>query len=220
MGPMNALNDGMAKQVAVTRSVLFGLLLVPFFANDVLFHFMTTPAAIYGVDYVIRVVVIGAFVLSPPPRSLAVESLRWRSKYLWGVVLAVVVAVVIWAESPTVDYVFQRWTGWWRYAGYPALDMGALKVFDLTVGLLLVAVSEELVCRALACDVFRRLTTNRALVAMLSSLLFGLVHWGGGLGGVASGAVAGLLLTGLYFASGSLVPAIAAHYAVDLILFW
>lgn len=55
---------------------------------------------------------------------------------------------------------------------------------------------------------------------LASSLLFGLIHWGYGPGGIVAAAITGLAFGYTYQRTGSLSLVILAHYLVDVLLFW
>jgi uncharacterized protein len=88
-------------------------------------------------------------------------------------------------------------------------------VFVALVGT--VSLCEELVYRGFAFAVFKELGDGSVLLAVAgSSALFAIGHLYQGRRGLASTFVLGLLLAGARSWSGSLVPSIAAHLAVDL----
>ncbi len=57
-------------------------------------------------------------------------------------------------------------------------------------------------------------------IYLLSATIFAAVHWSNGIGTIIGAGVVGVLLMWLTRAGGSLVPAIAAHFAINLVLFW
>ena len=88
---------------------------------------------------------------------------------------------------------------------------------DLTLGLLLVGVCEELVFRGYLRAVLNRYGTRAAVMVLLSSLMFGLAHWSDGFHQVLITAAVGALFMVLYLASGSLPAIMLAHFAVNFI---
>jgi membrane protease YdiL (CAAX protease family) len=81
-----------------------------------------------------------------------------------------------------------------------------------------VSLCEELLYRGFAFAVFKELGGGSASVAVVgSSALFAAGHLYQGRRGVASTFVLGLLLAGARNWSGSLLPSIVAHMAVDLV---
>jgi len=62
-----------------------------------------------------------------------------------------------------------------------------------------------------------RFTAIPGIVSMVivSSLIFGVVHWGHGLPNVIYAALAGVVLMVLYLRTGSILPGIVVHYVID-----
>ena len=91
---------------------------------------------------------------------------------------------------------------------------------DITAGLALTAIAEELVFRRLFYNVLRPFFTSSVLFVLASAVVFGLIHWSGGVANVVSAAIAGVALMALMLRTGSVVPAIVAHYLVNFVLFY
>lgn len=100
--------------------------------------------------------------------------------------------------------------------GYP-VESGFLVWFDLTFGLGLVALSEEVVFRAMAARCFAALPAVWFYLA--TSLLFGAAHWSSGLPTCVGAALIGCLFMVFYRATGLLGPLVAAHFAVNFVDF-
>jgi membrane protease YdiL (CAAX protease family) len=101
---------------------------------------------------------------------------------------------------------------------YPMLS-GPAKLVDLTIGIALVAVTEEVWFRSMALRVFRALKWPTWLIVIASALLFGLAHWSHGTGPVIANTVWGALLMLTLLRTGSLWPAMIAHFATDVVAF-
>jgi membrane protease YdiL (CAAX protease family) len=99
---------------------------------------------------------------------------------------------------------------------YPKVDSPILHWTDVTYGLALTAISEEIVFRGLFAGLLARCFNGEAGLALASALFFALVHWSHGLTAMAVAFTAGVALMALYRRTGSLLPAIAAHYLVNL----
>ncbi len=81
-----------------------------------------------------------------------------------------------------------------------------------------VSVCEELLFRGFAFSAFQRVFGGSAAAAILgSSILFGVGHFYQGRRGVANTSVLGAIFAAVRLWTGSLVPAILAHLAVDLV---
>jgi membrane protease YdiL (CAAX protease family) len=91
--------------------------------------------------------------------------------------------------------------------------------FDLTVGLVLVAVCEELVFRGYMKTVICRFTNRRIGIVSISALAFGLIHWSTGMHAVVITAVIGAVFMFLYLRTGSLPGVMLAHFIVNFVDF-
>ena len=90
---------------------------------------------------------------------------------------------------------------------------------DLWGGLWLVALTEELVFRGLFWAVFRNLVRSRAMLVGVSAVVFGLIHWSAGFDTVLAAALWGILPMVSVMRTGSIYPAVVAHYLGNLVLF-
>ncbi|MBI3515587.1 MAG: CPBP family intramembrane metalloprotease [Proteobacteria bacterium] len=105
-----------------------------------------------------------------------------------------------------------------RLARYPKLT-GWLYLVDLTAGIALLAVHEEIVFRRCARAVFRPLVGDGAAMVVATALLFAAYHWWSGLGNIAIAGLWGVLAMACYRRCGVLWPVVLAHYLTDAILF-
>jgi membrane protease YdiL (CAAX protease family) len=101
---------------------------------------------------------------------------------------------------------------------YPS-PHGWLRLVDLTFGLALVTLSEEIVFRRYARHMLLRHLGDGPLLVLATSLLFGAYHWWTGLGNMISVSIVGALFMLFYQRSGALWPVVLAHYLVDLYFF-
>lgn len=92
--------------------------------------------------------------------------------------------------------------------------------FDLTIGLMLVALSEEILFRGCLFQVIRKFAPHPIVLIGLSSLIFGAMHWPSGVHNIVVTTLSGVAFGCLYYWSKSLVPSVIAHYLVNLGHFW
>jgi len=81
---------------------------------------------------------------------------------------------------------------------------------------MLTAASEELVFRGAFARLMARWLPGAAAMTIASAAFFALIHWSHGVTAMAVAFVAGVVLMALYRRAGSLLPAMAAHYLVNL----
>ena len=192
------------------------------FALQVLFQIwrlnQDDPRAWLSVDYLMRVAALVALAAARPtrhlafkPRTLRIGKIELVAWLLGALALAVVCSrETLWKFSSMVLPDLPLGT-------YPAITGGSY-VMDMTFGLGLVAVHEEIFFRRVARLVFRPLGDGIWMV-VATSLIFGLFHWWSGLANMLLATVAGAFLMVLYRRAGALWPAIVGHYLVDLFAF-
>jgi CAAX protease family protein len=102
---------------------------------------------------------------------------------------------------------------------YPRLTSGPLFYLDLSLGLLLVAISEELLARRVAARLLAELGWPPAAIVVVPALAFGLQHWSLGLGNMATTALVGMALMAIYLYWRSFALVVIAHYVLNLWVF-
>lgn len=108
---------------------------------------------------------------------------------------------------------------WAGLANIPYDCNSPLRFWDYWFGLLLVAVSEEVVFRGLAFHACKRLNLRPILVFMLPAVAFAAIHWSSSPRNWVFAFLFGLLLMIPTYRTGSIVPAVVSHYVANLILF-
>jgi membrane protease YdiL (CAAX protease family) len=195
--------DWPSPAVAFAACVAIGL------GNDVLFNAVRGTQAIYPIDYALKALML--FVaLKAVHRLSPVRGQRRRWFLLFGVLVVCIAAGLLSQHvAPIIGDA-------WRLFEWPPISWPFLRAFDLTAGLLLSAAAEELVYRRLALAVLP-FGSRGNLVA--SAVLFGLIHWGNGLGIMAATTLSGFFWGFAYQRTGSLALVITAHYIVDFVIF-
>jgi len=101
----------------------------------------------------------------------------------------------------------------------PAITNPLWKWIDLTVGLLMVGISEELVFRGYLRTFLSRYTNNMFIIVAISAFAFGFIHWSSGLHTVLITSIIGAVFMTIYMRTGSLFAVILAHVAINFIDF-
>ena len=202
---------------------LAALALAPGYLNDFLNMRASGAVEWLAADYGSKLLTL-ALILALPELRGAVAG-AWNGRGLrarpaadtaaWTLMSAAMIYGAFIYIKPDLDVLAPGW----KLFTFPAIDDPDILAFDLTAGLALTAVAEELGFRALLKTVIERVTDNRGALVAGSALLFALIHWSNGLGNMAVAFVAGVALMALYLRTGSLWPCVAAHYAVDFLLF-
>lgn len=103
--------------------------------------------------------------------------------------------------------------------GMPAITSPVWNWVDLTVGLLMVGLCEELVFRGFMHTYISRYTENSFAIVVISSGAFGLIHWSLGLHTVIITSIIGAVFMTAYLRARSLPAIMLAHFAVNFIDF-
>ena len=109
--------------------------------------------------------------------------------------------------------------GYSSLGGMPAITSHLWDWIDLTFGLLMVGIFEELVFRGYMRTFIGRYTQNPAVIIIVSSIAFGLIHWSLGLHAVLITSVIGAVFMIAYLKTHSLPAIMLAHFAINFIDF-
>ena len=109
--------------------------------------------------------------------------------------------------------------GYSPLGGMPAIASPIWDWIDLTFGLLMVGIFEELVFRGYMHTFLRRYTQNPVAIVVISSVAFGLIHWSLGLHAVLITSTIGAVFMIAYLRTRSLPAIMLAHFAINFIDF-
>jgi hypothetical protein len=200
---------------------LFIAILIPFLLNDFSNIYITNYRVWLAIDFVS----VKLFPLLLVFYFLHKEILK---KSDFGLIKIPIKQFIGYSVALTILGIFIDQFGWRFFdmilpgselGGIPGVENPILFRVNLYLGLLLVAVVEELVFRGLSFTIMKRYTDNIATILILSSVIFGLIHWSFGLHGIVSTALIGMLFMYAVWKTGSIYPSIAAHFFVNYFAF-
>lgn len=179
-----------------------------------------SPEFLYFFDYVERTVIISiCFCIF----QFKINDLtNWRQLLSWkNIFIASLAATLILVCSTAIDLTlyFIDDDQIWRWHYFMPIKNPYLKVFDLTIGIALVAIAEELVYRKQFLQVLRDKNTETFGVYFYPAFMFGLLHINQSAFNTILAFFAGLVLMYCYRKSGTLWVPIVIHYVVDVYLF-
>lgn len=196
-------------------------------ANDVGLIWLTGQAggpaafAVYFFDYATRIAALWLVLRHAGPRwrlLLAVERERRRPLLLFGDVLAlsgVFFTVYAFFWIPALQWI----SVYEPLFGYPPYPNGPTALLDLTFGLMLVALHEEVIFRRLLLRRLRRAGLGVTMAVLAGALIFASIHWGTGGANVARAFAFGLAAGYFYAKTGRLFAVTLAHYLYNLYAF-
>ena len=109
--------------------------------------------------------------------------------------------------------------GYSPLGGMPAISNPVWNWIDLTFGLFMVGIFEELVFRGYMHTFMSRYTRNSFAIVVISAVAFGLIHWSLGLHDVLITSIIGAVFMIAYLRTRSLPAIVLAHFAVNFIDF-
>lgn len=209
-------NDALKGPVSHRDIALLALVSAPFFLNDIAFMATETAPGWLAADYGSKILALAILFAAAPLRRAVAGTAAPPRAIPEACVLTVVAAAAIiaadWLLRVPVNIEIESWV----LFTYPALDSPVLYWTDITFGLALTAFSEELVFRGLFARLMAPIFPGALAMTVASAVVFALIHWSHGVTAMAVAFLAGLVLMALYRRTGSLLPAMAAHYLVDV----
>lgn len=213
---MNNVNE------AIPRAKLLSLivLILLFLLNDIPLIYAHTYISWLLIDYSVRLLALFIiFYLIKHKISVSSEfgliKIGIKQFILWSIVLSVTGVMIDQIGYKLIEKILPKF----QIMSYLKVENTLIKVFDLTAGLLLVSVTEELIFRGYYFSVLRSYTKSPFIIISTSSLMFGLIHWSLGLHGIIVAAMWGILPMIAMWKTGSVYPAIIAHYVTDFVSF-
>ncbi len=202
--------------------LIFVLLILPFILNDLTNIFVNDYITYLLIDYI--------FVKLSP---LLFIIYLLRHKYITypdigikklGVFPFIALTLLMIIIATTIDQI--GWRFWMKVlpktqlGGFPPVDTNSLLFkFDLYIGMFLVAIVEEIIFRGFSFTVLQKKLNNIPITVILSSLLFGIIHWSLGVHAIINTAIIGAIFMIVMWKTRSVIPLIIAHFLVDYIAF-
>jgi membrane protease YdiL (CAAX protease family) len=140
-------------------------------------------------------------------RSIGLGTARWWSSILWGLVIAIILAMA----AGGLAYL----TGYGHGPGSAAFEK--LPLWLITLIVFRAGVVEELFYRGYAIERLRMIGLGRFWSITIPLVIFSLGHWSGGVANILIALAAGVILTGFYLWRRDLVANMIGHGLVDFV---
>jgi len=101
----------------------------------------------------------------------------------------------------------------WRVTRFPLPTNSALQYFDGTVGMVFVGLSEEVIFRFYLINLLLLRGMSPATAIIVSTMIFGSIHWSYGAGAVVFASLAGLVISIIFMSTRNLIAPDIAHTA-------
>lgn len=196
------------------------IILAIFYLNDFANIFVKNSATWLSIDYTTRAAVIFIVFILIKKGILAADYFVLK-RLPFGELLLYSIVLII--SGVAIDqFVWRFFEGILPHTGlgnWPGINNVYIKWFDLTVGIALVAVSEELAFRGYMVSFLKEKGFKNYAIVLAGSLVFGFAHWSIGLHAVISATVWAIPPLLFVLKKKSIYPVIAAHFVTDIISF-
>lgn len=199
---------------------IFTLLYIPFLINDLFFINAYRYELWLFFDYFFKLIVLYIVFYFINKKKftlldLGIKKLPFKVFIFWSILLSI---TGIFIDQYLYEMINNNIVSW-KLFSFPQIENILVGKFDLVFGLLLTAISEEVVFRGVAVMLLASYFKNSFLLVLFSSVVFGLAHWGLGIPLILSAAIWGILPAISVMKTGSIYPAIVAHYLTNFIDF-
>ena len=201
--------------------IILALLTVPFYLNDFSSIFVKDWRIWLLIDYVgvkIFPLVVMMWLLTNKMMTPVDFGLTKQSISSF-VVLFVVITIFGIVVDQNGYLILSSFPGYAPLGAMPNINSHTWNWIDLTLGLLLVGIVEEMVFRGYMYTFLSRLTQDGFKIVAVSSVLFGLIHWSSGLHTVIVTSIIGAIFMFAYVRTRMLPPIMLAHFAVNFLDF-
>ncbi len=203
-----------------TGILWLSILVLIYLVNDFLFIPVNRYLVWLAIDYLARLLSVAVIVILIRNKAATTGD--------FGLVKINAKPLIVWSIVLTATGIFIDQVGWRFFESilpktgiihFPKAKGTALKAFDLTFGVGLVAITEELIFRGYFYTVVKKYVKNTAAIVVVSVIVFGMIHWAMGIHAIVTTAIWGILPIVAMIRTGSIIPAIIAHYLTDLVAF-
>jgi membrane protease YdiL (CAAX protease family) len=200
-------------------AVILLIAYLPYYLNDFINIHLTNYAAWVLLDSTVRLGIMGFLLVMLGRRrvtraQLGLTGLPVTDMLLWTVGTGCAAMAYLWLS----EFVLAPYFPGGSLGAVPFDTASSLFAFDATAGLVLVAISEEVVCRGLTVSVLRDRLPVPALY-LATALLFSLMHWSLSVHTLVDAFIYGLLLMPALLATGSVWPGVVVHFLVNFVLY-
>ena len=193
----------------------------PYFFNKLIYIEFPGNLVFVATDYACRIFSLALLYLLlrnestslPIPWRLAVPSTKELLAALIGTTTLISASVV------GATFMLDLNAHSWRVTRFPLRTNSGLQYFDGTVGMVFVGLSEEVVFRFYLINLLLLRGMSPAMAVIVSTLIFGGIHWSYGAGTVVFATLAGLVLSIIFLSARNLIAPIIAHAASDAFYF-
>lgn len=192
---------------------------LPYYLNDAANIWIADYTSWAIIDYAVRLAILGFLLfmlwrgnLTRDDLMLKLPSIK-QFAFWTGTTLAASMAFLYLTE-----FVFAPYYPKGSIGSVPIDTASPMFLFDSTIGLVLVALSEEVVCRGLTLSVLRE-RVSTPLLYIVSAGLFSFMHWSLSVHTLFDAFVYGVIFVPAALATRSIWPVVVVHFFVNFVLY-
>ena len=202
------------------KTIILIIAALPFYLNDISNIFVKKELLWISIDYCLKIIPLTFLFYLLKKGILSRNDL--------GLIPIPPLKLINWTIGITIIGLCLDEPGFYLWAKIlPSFRLGSIPIgpdsqlynLDMTVGLMLVAIAEEIIFRALAFNALKERGFSTQKIFIISGLIFGLIHWSQGPVAIAATAVTGSALMICMWRTGSIYPTIIAHYLINYLSF-
>lgn len=197
------------------------LMIAPFYLNDLLFRvFQADYPKFISVMYITEFFAIGVCMIGIIKNhlrntDLGFNTMSLKPLILWSIVLSLLGVSI----DRTIGTVLYPPMKQWMFFHFPSYPNEYWRWFDLTFGIFLTALSEEVVFRGALLTTLRQ-RFSKLGAGFISITIFAGIHWGSGLNSMINAFVWAILPTFFVLRYRSIYPVLIAHFVTDFVAFY
>ncbi|MBI9111704.1 CPBP family intramembrane glutamic endopeptidase [Maridesulfovibrio ferrireducens] len=202
------------------KSLIFIITAIPFYLNDFSNIFINAELPWLLIDYSLKLIPLCLIFYMIVKKNLSLKDL--------GLTALSPIKFILWTIGITLLGLCLDEPGFAIWSKIlPSFKLGTIPIgpgsplytLDMTVGLMLVAIAEEIIFRGLAFTMLKEKGFSPAAIFIISGIAFGLIHWSAGPVAVVATALTGTGLMICMWKTKSILPTIVAHYIINYLSF-
>lgn len=192
-------------------------LIIPFYLNDFPFIILQRSfGPFYFVDVFTRVLTLTILVFAVEWDEI--KSVLPRPKWTMLIALLIMLGLEFGTKNVIDTFFGSTFSGTILYS-FPEYPNQFLRYLDLTFGIFLVSISEELIFRFYLVKFFKSRSCSLGFTVLASSLIFATMHWATGVVNVIHCFLFGVMVSTYYVKTKNLITCMVLHTVVNFLIF-
>ena len=145
--------------------------------------------------------------------ELKLNFINFKLLFFYTLILSIFGVLIFELLEPLLSEIFKDT----NLVTFPKIENNIIYILDLTLGLALVALSEELIFRGLVLNILNKF--SKINIILLSSFIFSIIHWSAGVNSLIIAFIIGVLFMTVTLRVNSIYPVLISHFVINFWLF-